>query len=75
MNIPAPFLPVRVTSEALTHTVSLLERTYTFGADGLLSSVRSQGVELLHMFPNSDLQLADGRVKAQDSLYEWQNTR
>lgn len=47
MKIPSPFIPLRVTSENLTHTVSVVGRSYTFGADGMISSVCSLGKELL----------------------------
>lgn len=47
MHIPKPFLPVRVESDNLHHTVRVVGREYTFGPDGLLTSVRVQGQELL----------------------------
>ncbi len=47
MRIPKPFLPVRVESENLNHTVYVVDREYTFGPNGLLTSVKSQGHELL----------------------------
>lgn len=47
MRIPQPFLPVSVESKQLSHTVRVLEREYTFGPNGLLHSVKAQGVELL----------------------------
>ncbi len=47
MRIPKPFIPLRLESTALHHTVHILERDYTFGPDGFLTSVVSQGHELL----------------------------
>ena len=47
MRIPDPFLPVRVETKGLNHTVSVVDRSYTFGPDGMLTSVISQGHELL----------------------------
>ena len=47
MKIPQPFIPVRAHTHDLFHTVEVLGRTYTFGADGLLSSVLVGGEELL----------------------------
>ena len=47
MHIPQPFLPLRVKTENYSHTVSVAERTYTIGADGMLTSICSQGHELL----------------------------
>ena len=47
MGIPKPFLPVQTETEGLCHRITVADRVYTFGADGLLCSVTSQGVELL----------------------------
>lgn len=47
MRIPQPFLPVRAETVRGAHTVHVLGRDYTIGVDGLLTSIRSQGVELL----------------------------
>lgn len=47
MKIPRPFIPLRAESEGPNHTVHILGRDYTFGADGMLTSVLSQGHELL----------------------------
>ena len=47
MKIPSPFIPLRVSAEGLTHTVDVIGRSYTFGADGMISSINSQGKELL----------------------------
>ena len=47
MRIPRPFIPLRAESHNLNHTVHISGRDYTFGADGMLTSVLSQGHELL----------------------------
>ena len=47
MKIPQPFLPVTVESENLHHTVRVVGREYTFGPDGMITSVKSEGHELL----------------------------
>lgn len=47
MKIPSPFIPLRVETEGLTHTVNIIGRSYAFGADGMISSVISEGNELL----------------------------
>ena len=47
MKIPSPFIPLRVKTEGLNHTVSVIGRSYTFGADGMICSVISEGCELL----------------------------
>ena len=47
MKIPHPFIPLRAETENLQHTVHVVGRDYTIGADGMLTSIRSQGVELL----------------------------
>lgn len=47
MKIPGPFIPLRVETEGLIHTANVLGRSYTFGADGMISSVVSEGKELL----------------------------
>lgn len=47
MKIPKPFIPLRVESDNLHHTVHLLNRNYTFGPDGMITSIMSEGHELL----------------------------
>ena len=47
MRIPKPFIPVRAESSNLCHRVHVIERDYTFGANGMLTSIVSQGQELL----------------------------
>ena len=61
MKIASPFIPLRIESEGLTHTVSVVGRSYTFGADGMISSIMTEGKELL----SSPMRLVleeDGRV-------------
>ena len=47
MKIPHPFIPLRAETENLQHTVHVIGRDYTIGEDGMLTSIRSQGIELL----------------------------
>ena len=47
MNIPRPFIPLRAETNNLCHTVHVVDRDYTIGADGMITSIVSQGVELL----------------------------
>ena len=47
MRIPRPFIPLRVESGNCCHTVHVIDRDYTFGPDGLPTSIVSQGHELL----------------------------
>ncbi len=47
MRITDPFLPVRVQSDNLCHKISVANRSYTFGADGMIKSIVSCGQELL----------------------------
>lgn len=47
MKIPNPFIPLRVSTDELSHKAEVIGRSYTFGADGMLSSITAQGVELL----------------------------
>ena len=47
MRIPKPFLPVKITTEDLYHKVDVVGRTYTFGPDGMIHSIKSLGCELL----------------------------
>lgn len=47
MKIMEPFIPVRVESENAEHKIELLNRCYTIGADGMISSIVSSGKELL----------------------------
>ncbi|MBQ9921074.1 MAG: hypothetical protein IJO52_02720 [Clostridia bacterium] len=45
--LPKPFIPVNAETDGLEHTVHVLGRDYTFGADGMITSIKSQGHELL----------------------------
>ena len=47
MKIPAPFIPLRAETNNYEHTVHVIDRDYTIGVDGMLTSIKSQGVELL----------------------------
>ena len=69
MNIPKPFVPVEAKTEGLCHTVSVLGRQYTFGADGMLCSVLVQGEELLAA-PVRIVAQEDGAPAQWDTAYE-----
>ena len=47
MKIPRPFIPLRAETSNYEHTVHVIDRDYTIGVDGMLTSIKSQGVELL----------------------------
>ena len=47
MKIPNPFIPLRITTQGLSHTVEVIGRSYTLGADGMVNSIKSEGRELL----------------------------
>ena len=47
MKIPQPFLPVRAETVHNEPIVLVIGRDYTIGVDGMLTSIRSEGVELL----------------------------
>lgn len=47
MKIPQPFLPLRAETKNNEHIVHVIGRDYTIGVDGMMTSIRSQGVELL----------------------------
>ena len=47
MKIPSPFIPLRVTTDNLCHRVDVVGRSYTFGADGMITQIITQGQELL----------------------------
>ena len=66
MKIPKPYIPLRAESNHLNHTVHISERDYTFGADGMITSLISQGHELL---------AAPIRIVAQEDGHpsEWDN--
>ncbi len=68
MKILPPFLPLRVETNDLQHTVHVVGRDYTNGADGLITSIRSQGVELLAA-PMRLVAVEDGEPAAWDDDY------
>lgn len=68
MKIPQPFLPIRIISEGLSHRVELLGKSYTFGADGLISSIVADGHELLAA-PMRIVAEEDGEASAWDEDY------
>ena len=43
MKIPYPFIPLRAETQDLTHTVHVIGRDYTIGADGMITSIN--GIE------------------------------
>ena len=47
MRITPPFLPLRIETKELCHTVRVTNKSYTFGADGMIKSIITDGVELL----------------------------
>lgn len=47
MKIPSPFIPLRAETKNLEHVVHVIGRDYTIGADGMLTSIKSEGQELL----------------------------
>ncbi|MBQ7841503.1 MAG: hypothetical protein IJ390_13615 [Lachnospiraceae bacterium] len=68
MRVPKPFIPVRVDSSDMCHTVHVLDRDYTFGPDGFLVSILSQGCELLAA-PVRVVCTEDGEVSVWDDNY------
>ena len=47
MKIPSPFIPLRIKTDGLSHKIEVIGRSYTFGPDGMLTSITAQGCELL----------------------------
>ena len=68
MHIPHPFIPLRAETNSLEHTVHVIGRDYTVGADGMLTSVRSEGVELLAA-PMRIVAMEDGAEANWDTDY------
>lgn len=68
MNISKPFIPLRVHTQELSHTVEISGRKYIFGADGMLTSVISQGQELLAS-PIRIISTEDGEPAEYDNNY------
>ncbi|MBQ8881358.1 MAG: hypothetical protein IJ030_04200 [Oscillospiraceae bacterium] len=69
MKIPQPFLPVTVESKKLHHTVRVVGREYTFGPDGMITSIKSEGIELLAA-PMRLVCIEDGEPAVFDRDYE-----
>lgn len=69
MRIPKPFIPVRVHSENLSHTVEVVGKSYTFGPDGMISSIVAEGKELLAE-PMRLVMIEDGEEANFDTDYE-----
>lgn len=68
MKILNPFIPLRAETNELHHTVHVVGRDYTFGPDGMLTSVKSQGHELLSA-PVRVVAIEDGEPAAWDNNY------
>ena len=47
MRISKPYIPLRVETKELCHTVNIAGRSYTFGADGMIKSIVVNGQEIL----------------------------
>ena len=69
MRIPQPFLPVTVESKDLSHIVRVVGREYTFGPDGMITSVKSEGHELLAA-PMRIVCVEDGQEAVFDRDYD-----
>lgn len=68
MKIPQPFIPLRAETNELYHTVHVIGRDYTFGPDGMLTSIISQGHEMLAA-PIRVVAVEDGKESAWDMDY------
>ena len=68
MRITEPFLPLRVKTDKLCHTVELANKSYTFGADGMISSIIAEGQELLAE-PMRIVMIEDGKESVFDNNY------
>ena len=68
MRITDPFLPLRVETNNLCHTVQLANKSYTFGADGMITSIIAEGQELLAE-PMRIVMVEDGRESVFDNNY------
>lgn len=68
MKIPHPFIPLRAETAGLEHTVHVIGRDYTIGADGMITSIRSEGVELLAS-PMRIVAVEDGEAANWDTDY------
>lgn len=68
MRILPPFIPVRVESENLCHTVEVVGRKYTFGPDGMIHSIKISGEEILAS-PMRIVMSEDGEASVFDDNY------
>ena len=68
MRITNPFLPLRIESEEFCHTVKLSNKSYSFGPDGMINSIRVEGRELLAE-PMRIVMSEDGKESAFDNNY------
>lgn len=68
MKIPSPFIPLRVTTDNLCHRVDVVGRSYTFGADGMITQIITQGQELLAE-PMRIVMVEDGKTSVFDNDY------
>ena len=68
MRITNPFSPLRIKTDTLLHTVILSEKSYTFGADGMITSITSEGNELLSS-PMRIVMVEDGKEALFDGNY------
>lgn len=69
MRIASPFIPLRINSENLTHRADISGRSYTFGKDGMITSVISAESELLSA-PMRIVMIEDGEEAVFDNDYE-----
>lgn len=68
MRILKPFIPLRVETQNLCHTVNVVGRSYTFGADGMIKSIVANGQELLAE-PMRLVMVEDGEASVFDDNY------
>lgn len=68
MRITDPFLPLRIETQGLCHTVNLSNKSYTFGADGMITSIKAEGHELLAE-PMRIVMAEDGAESVFDNNY------
>ncbi len=68
MKIPQPFIPLRAETNGLEHTIHVIGRDYTIGADGMITSIKSEGIELLAS-PTRVVSVEDGEESNWDNDY------
>lgn len=68
MKIPQPFIPLRAETDHGEHRVHVVGRDYTIGVDGMLTSIRSEGVELLAA-PMRLVAMEDGEAACWNDSY------